>query len=100
MLALDLVQRVAQRIQEILVGGDDGAVEVEFDDGLGLADGVDLALVVRFLQLLAVMSVAILHHLERPAVAVEDRVVGRLNPDLLAALADALVFARPGTRRG
>ena len=43
MLALDFLQRVAQHLQEILVGGDDGAVQVEFDDGLGLVDGGDLA---------------------------------------------------------
>ena len=38
MLALDLVERVAERVQEILVGGDDGAVEVELDHGLRLAE--------------------------------------------------------------
>ena len=43
MLAFDLVQAVAERLQEILVGGDDRAVEVELDHGLGLVDGGDLA---------------------------------------------------------
>ena len=35
----------------------------------------------------------VFHDLERLAVEVEDRVVGGLDPDLPAALADALVFA-------
>ena len=52
MLALDFVQAVAHRGEEIVVGGDDRAVEVEFDHGLGLADGGDLAGVVGVLQLL------------------------------------------------
>ena len=43
MAALDFVQRISQRVQEILVGGDDRAVEVELDHGLRLADGRDLA---------------------------------------------------------
>ena len=42
MLALDLVERVAQRVQEILVRCDDGAVELELDHRLGFADGLDL----------------------------------------------------------
>ena len=36
-LALDLVERIAHRAEEILVGGDDGAVHVEFDHGLRAA---------------------------------------------------------------
>ena len=43
MLALDLIQGVAQRIQEILVGVDDVAVESEFDDGLGAVQRRDHA---------------------------------------------------------
>ena len=34
MLALDFFQRVAKRIQKILVGIDDAAIKAEFDDGL------------------------------------------------------------------
>jgi hypothetical protein len=32
--ALDLVQRVAHRLQEILVGGQDRSIQLEFDDRL------------------------------------------------------------------
>ena len=92
MLAFDFLQPVAQRLQEVLVGGDDRAVQVELDDRLGLADGGDLALVIRVLQLGGGDIGGELDDLERLAVEVEDRVVGGLNPDLLAALADALVF--------
>ena len=46
-LALDLLQAIAEHLEEILVGGDDGAVEVELDDRLGLVDGVELAAQVR-----------------------------------------------------
>jgi len=35
-LALDLVERIAHRLQEISVGGDDRAIHVEFDNGLRL----------------------------------------------------------------
>jgi hypothetical protein len=42
--ALDLIQAVSQTSQEVVVRGDNGAVEVEFDDCLRLADGGQLAL--------------------------------------------------------
>ena len=43
MLALDFRQPVADRGEEILIGGEDGAVEIEFDDRLRTADGGNLA---------------------------------------------------------
>ena len=43
MLALDFGQRIADRFQEIFVGGDDGAVEIEFDHRLRAADRRDHA---------------------------------------------------------
>ena len=92
--ALDFVERVSQGGQEIVVGGDDRAVDVELDHGLGLADGGDLAGVVGVLQLLLGHVRGILDDLERLAVEVEDRVVRGLDPDLLAPLADPLVFRR------
>ena len=52
MLALDFVQRVAERVEEVLVGGADRAVHVELDHRLRLADRRDLAVVVGGLQLL------------------------------------------------
>ncbi len=92
MLALDFVERVAQRAEEVVVGGDDRAVHLELDHRLRLADRRDLAGVVGALDLLRGDVGREFDDLERLAAAVEDRVVGRLDPDLLAALADPLVF--------
>ena len=91
-LALDLVQPVAERLEEVVIGGDDRAVQVELDHRLGLADGGDLALEIGVLQLGGGDIRGELDDLERLAVEVEDRVVGGLDPDFLAALADALVL--------
>ena len=38
--ALDLVKRISHGAQEVFVGGNDRAVEAEFDDGLGFFEGV------------------------------------------------------------
>jgi hypothetical protein len=38
MPAADLVQGVTDRLEEVLLGADDGAVHVEFDHGLRFAD--------------------------------------------------------------
>ena len=91
-LALDLVERVADGAEEILVGGDDGAVHVELDHGLGPADRGDLAGVLHALDLLRRDVGRELDHPDRLAAAIEDRIVGGLDPDLAAALAEALVL--------
>ncbi len=44
MLALDLLQGVAQRLQEVVVGVDDGAIEMELDHRLDPMQGLDLVL--------------------------------------------------------
>ena len=51
MLAFDFGEGVPQRIQKVVVGRDDGAVQFEFDHGLGLVNGVNPALQVHFLNL-------------------------------------------------
>ena len=38
MLTDDLVTRIAERSTEIVVGIENGAGQIEFDDGLGFAD--------------------------------------------------------------
>jgi hypothetical protein len=93
-LALDFAERVAQSLEKILVGGDDGAVHVELDHGLGAADRDDLSGVFHVSNFLRCDVGGEFDDTERLAVLVEDRVVRRLDPDLLAALADALVFRR------
>ena len=94
MLALDLVQGVAHHAEEVVVGGDDRPVHIELDDRLGLADGRDLTGKVGICQLLLGDFRGELDHLEWVAVEIEDRVVRRLDPDLLAALADPLELVR------
>ena len=92
MLAFDLVQRIAERLEEVVVGGDDRAVQVELDHSLRLVDGGELALVIGVLQLGGGDVGGELDDFERLAVEVKDRVVRGLNPDFFAALADAFVF--------
>ena len=58
------------------------------------ADGGDLAHIVCVLQLLHGHVSRKLDHLEGLSAGIENRVIGSLNPDLLAAFADALVFGR------
>src|SRR3954451_4546183 len=43
MAALDLIEPIAHDAQEVLIGGDDRAVEIEFDYGLRTADRGNLA---------------------------------------------------------
>src|SRR5262249_43934782 len=62
------------------------------DDRLRLVDGRELAFKIHVAQLLRCDVAGVLHHLERPTLAIEDGVVARLDPDLLAALADPLVL--------
>jgi hypothetical protein len=38
MFVVDLIERIADRAEETIVRGDDGAVEIELDDGLRSAD--------------------------------------------------------------
>ena len=93
MLALDLVGHIAERAQEVVVGLDDRAVHAKLDDRLRLADGGDLPGIVGVVDFLRGDVGGVLDDLERLAVQIEDRVVGSLNPDFLAAFADAAVFA-------
>jgi hypothetical protein len=59
-LTLDLIERVAERLDKILIRFDDRAIEIEFYDGLGATDGgrlrqrilqIGLALSVKHLSL-------------------------------------------------
>lgn len=94
MLALDLGQRIAHRVQEIAVGGEDAPAQIELDDRLRAVDGRDLADELRVAALGFNDVGSELHDLHRLAVDVEDRVVSRLQPDVLAVLAAALVLTR------
>jgi hypothetical protein len=93
MLALDLRQRITDGRQEIVVGVQDRAVEGELDDGLGLADGIDFPFELGGLELALCDVGGKLDHFVRLAVGVDDRIVGCVDPDLPAILADTLVLA-------
>jgi hypothetical protein len=93
MLALDLRQRITERGQKQVVGGDHRAVEVELDHRLGAADRRQLAAVFHGAQLLRRDVDGELDHLHRLAGFIEDRIVGTLDPDVPAALADPFEFA-------
>gem|GEM_PF-6156746 len=88
----DLLQGVAHRGKEIVVGRQDVALQVELDDGLGLVDRGELSCEVRREELLRRDVGGELDHLARRAGAVEDRIVGGLDPDLAAILADPAVL--------
>lgn len=91
--AANLVERVAERVQKVVVGGDDRAVEVEFDDGLGEVHGAHLTFEFGLACAIRRDVRGELDDLVRGAMGVEHRVVRRADPYLAAAFADALVFA-------
>jgi hypothetical protein len=90
MPALDLRKRIAECVQEIIVRRLDRAVQFEQNHGLRLADCGNLARKVRGVQLGLGDVRRVFHDLECTALLVQNRVVGRENPDFLAALADPL----------
>src|SRR5277367_54132 len=92
MLALDFRQRVTHRLQEILVRRNDGAIHVEFDDGLSSQDCINLAGILHASDLFRRHVGCELNDLAGLAIRITNRIVRRLDPDLFAALADALVF--------
>ncbi len=89
--ALDLAQRISEGGQEILVGGQDVAGRRELDNRLRPRQSLDLAGIFCNFQLLGGDVGGDLDNLDRLATA-HDRVIGRLDPDFLAALADALIL--------
>jgi hypothetical protein len=94
MLALDFVQRITHRLEEILVGGDDRAVEVELDHGLRPVDGGDLAGIGHAADFLPGDVGRELDDPHRLLVLAENRIVGGLDPDLATILGDPFVLGR------
>ena len=84
---------VAEHPREIVVDRTDRPVDVEFDDRLRLADGGELAFVVRGAQLLFGDVGGVFDHLDEFAVRIRDRIVGSLHPDFPSILAHAPVLA-------
>jgi len=92
MLAADLVEGIAERSLEILVRIEDRAIGLELDHGLRARDGAHLALIVERLVLGIGDIGGDLDHLDHLAAAYQ-RIVGRFDPDLAAALGKTLVLA-------
>ncbi len=84
----DLLERISRRSEEIGVGVQDLAREIELDDRLGLVEGRELALHIGDLRLVRGDVGGEFHHLADAATRVDDRRVDGLQPNALAALAD------------
>lgn len=92
MPALDLIEMVVQRIAKILVRRQDLARQRKLDNSLRLRDRCKLAGRIGRGELLRGDVGGKLDDLERLARGIQNGVVGRLDPDFLAALADPLEF--------
>ncbi len=90
MTADHLVETIARHREEILIGGEDDPVEVELDHRLRTADRVDLALHLDGGDLLRRDVGRQLDHAHGAAPRVQDGIVGGFEPDLAAALGQAL----------
>ncbi|MNQ34134.1 hypothetical protein D3C85_475850 [compost metagenome] len=92
-LALDIAQVVVHDGEEIIVGFQHIALHVEFDHGLRLADGADLAFVFDIALFQGRDVGSELDDFIRLAVRVEDGVVGSVDPHFAPIPGAALVFA-------
>ena len=89
----DLVEPVAHRLQKVVVGTCDDAIEPELDHGLHAADRRDLPLVVGIAQLGFGDVGRVLDHFERLALLVDDRTVDALDVNLASPFADPTKLA-------
>ena len=97
-LALDIAQVVVHDGEEIVVRVQHIALHVEFDHGLRLADGADLAFVFGIAHFQGRDVGGELDDFVGLAVGVEDRVVGSIDPDFAAILGHGACI-RPGRTR-
>lgn len=86
MAADDLAEFVADGAEKVLVGVEDGAVQGEVDDRLRFVDRLDLTFEFGAVALLG-GDVGGEFDDADDFVAVVDRVVGRLNPDVMPSFA-------------
>ena len=93
-LTLDLFQAVAQDVEEILIGSLNNSIEVEFDDGLRLANRFQLSLEVDVASLCFSNVSSVLHNFVWLTIGSKNGIVGRLNPDFFAALRESSKFCR------
>jgi hypothetical protein len=98
--ALDFLQGVTHRAQEVGIGLQDVALGVELNHRLRLVDGGNLRIVLGVAQAPAGNVASVLHDLVQLARCIKDRVVAGVEPDFGAAFADAeelatVIFAAP-----
>ena len=93
-VADDLVARVADRLEEDVVGVEDDAAHVEGDDGMRLVDRRDLPLEIGLPQLRLGHHGGIFDDLEDAAAHVDDGAVGALQPDRRPVPADPAIVSR------
>src|SRR5262249_18228263 len=87
-----LGERVSHRLQEIVIYPGDRAVQIEGDHRLRAVDRSDLPGVLHAADLLFGNVGCEFDDADRLAVLAQDRIVGRLYPDLPATLGHALVL--------
>ena len=83
-LALEFGQAVADQTQEVLVGINNTAVQVELDNTHGPVEGLQLAFGLALVLYLQRDVKRIFNHLHHVALLVLDRVVAGLQPNWLA----------------
>ena len=86
MISFDLIQRVTHGVAEVLISGKDRSRHIELDDRLCPFDRIDLALVLGRPEFGRRDIRRKLHDSDGVAVRVEDRVVGRTEPDFPTTL--------------
>jgi hypothetical protein len=91
MLSLDLGKLIADSAAEVFVGGQDFAGGGKFDDGLRAGGGRQFAGIFHRLQFDGGDVGREFHDLIGLGSA-EDRIVGRLDPDIVATLGDAAIL--------
>lgn len=89
----DLVCRISHRTQEIVVGVDDVAIEIELDNRLDTIERRQLTFSVVALVLLRRNIGGELDDLGESPATVENRDIAFQDPDLFPAVTDPLVFS-------
>jgi len=90
----NFIKVIAGRCEEVRVRRSDVAQRIEFDNGLSAIDCLDLALGQRILRDLRSHVCRKFHHADQLTRPVKYRVVGRVDPQLIAALGNALEHIR------
>src|SRR5579871_5206988 len=94
--AFDLLERVTEGFEEVLIGSNDGSIHVELDHRLSFADGSNLAFVIGGGQRAFADVLQYVDDFIRTPVSPEDRRVRVLDPNLFPTLSSSPAFAITG----